>query len=338
VSVEVQITSEQVQQIQPLIVEAVYGDNVMLNFAERNNLFYDIPRGPQSWKYFDWKEMETGKMMSGIQSMPVVHPVLGSRTVQLFFFGLKIEIDVLTVQNWQNAQNPRVGTTRDILAEAITKSMDPMNRSIDASIAYGDNSIFLADDDPMKGKGKFLGMFNSGVVFGAGGGDDGMGSFGDYIASCATATTNLKKQGFRKRQYAIMSDVNTHEDAQFGNGGVHLTAQGKNERDLVLERKDIAGWADSERAFPYVTAASTYPTVEESRILFTTPTTPKGDQAYRIIRSHNFDLLRANGGNYNDNFCYVIGVLWSGVFDPLIVDSNGKCRAIQVSGVLDYTA
>jgi len=333
-SITPQITEEQAKHIQPMIVDAVYGTNVMLNFFKQNNLIEPIPKGLLSYEYFDWKEMETGKMGSGIQDLPVVHPVLGKTTLQIVYFGLKVEIGFRVVDNWRNSINPRIGTNKDILTEALRQAVKPMNRTISSFLAYGDDNIYLRDDDPLRGQGKFFGMFNQGQIFAAGaGGDDIMHAFNDYQATSAKATGLLEENEFRKKTYLIMSDKNTHEDAQAGNAAVHINPNGKSERDIQLERKDIAGWAYSSRWYPY---SAGYPTTKESRILYTTPTTPEGNKAYRLLQGYNFDIVRANGGNVNDNFKYVVGIFWCGVFDPIIKDSNDKCKAILVSGALDF--
>lgn len=333
-SITTQITEAQTRHIQPMIVDAVYGTNVMLNYFKQNELIEQIPKGLLSYDYFDWKEMETGKMGSGIQDLPVVHPVLGKTTLQLVYFGLKTEIGFRVVDNWRNAINPRIGTQRDILSEALRQAVMPLNRTVSAFLAYGDDNIFLRANDPLLSKGKFFGMFNAGQIFGAGIGKDNIvDAFTDYPATIATGTGLLEENEFRKRQYIIMSDKNTHEDAQVGAAGVHVNSQGKSERDIVLERKDVAGWAYSSRWYSKVGG---HPTTKKSKILLTTPTTPDGDKAYRLLQGYNFDIVRANGGNVNDNFKYVMGMFWCGVFDILHKTSAGKAKAILVSGDLTF--
>lgn len=333
-----QITQAQTNHIQTMIVDSVYGENIMLNFFKKNNLIVPIPEGMLSYEYFDWKDMETGQLRSGIQDLTIVHPILGKTVLDIAYFGLKIEIGLRVVDNWRNARNPLIGQQRDILSEALRQAVKPMNRTISAFYAYGDDNVYLRDDDPMKGKGKFKGLFNSGQIFAAGGGDNIMHAAGDYGKSAATARKLLGRNEFKKSKYLLMSDDNTYEDAQWGNAGVHyITGNGKHELDIMLEREYIAGWAESHRWYPH---SAGYPTTEESHILMTTPTTPDGDLAYRALQGYDFKVLTPYGGNYDANFNYNLGIIWCGVFDPLIKHTSGthegKSKAILVSGALDF--
>lgn len=319
-SVYPRLTPNQVKFIQTEIEEQTWNNTLLRNFFDVNGLIKNVPEGMLKVETTIWEKLAPGQIGADIYNLPDSVPGFKVQTANLMTLGTKVVLKMGDVDAWKN--NPLGIGGGDMMGSVINQQMRPLYQQVDQFLARGDAFKDPVLGDLMHGAGLFLGLFNGGTAFGAGGGgDDGMVAAGDYIASIATAKKALKKASFEKKKYMIMSDVDVEEDAQKG-AHLYVTYTPITEYRAVLERPDIAGWIASDN---FIDQAGT-----DYKMLLTTPFTSEGRPAYRLLQGYNFKVIPLNGGYVNGNLQYETAVVWSGVLEFLFAD------ACQVSGTLNF--
>jgi len=313
------LTPNQVKFIQAEIEEQTWNNTLLRNFFSVNKgLIRNIPEGLLTYETQIWEKLKPGKIGADIYDLPENTPGFRVEEAKIMVLGTKIVLGYSDILRWRN--NRQINGGGDMMGRVINQQMRALYQQVDQFLARGDAFKDPIEGDFMAGAGVFTGLFNGGTTFAAGlGGDDIVNAAGDYIASIVTAKKALKKAGFEKKKYMILSDLDVEEGAQQG-ANLYVTYTPITEYRAILERPDIAGWIASHN---FIDEAET-----DYKMVLTTPYTSEGKAAYRLIQGFNFRAIPLYGGALNGSFQYEVAVIWSGALEFLFAD------AAQVSGTL----
>ena len=307
------LTQNQVKFIQAEIEEQTWNNTLLRNFFNNSinpGLTRKIPEGLLTYETQLWEKLKPGKIGADIYDLPENTPGFKVQEAKIMVLGTKIVLGYSDILRWRN--NKQINGGGDM--------MGMMAQMMPAMLARGDAMKNPVAGDFMAGAGVFTGIFNGGTAFAAGlGSDDIVNAAGDYISSFARAKKALKKAGFEKKKYMILSDLDVEEAAQQGTS-LYVTYTPITEYRAILERPDVAGWIASHN---FIDEAET-----DYKMVVTTPYTSESKPAYRLIQGFDFRAIPLFGGALNGNLQYEVAVIWSGALEFLFAD------AAQVSGTL----
>lgn len=314
------LTPNQVKFIQAEIEEQTWNNTLLRNFFSNDvnpGLTRKIPEGMLTYETQLWEKLQPGKIGADIYDLPENTPGFKVQEAKIMVLGTKIVLGYSDILRWKN--NKLINGGGDMMGRVVNQQMKALYQQVDQFVARGDAFKNPIAGDFMAGEGLFTGLFNGGVTFAAGGGDDIVSAAGDYIASFATAKKALKKASFEKKKYMIMCDLDVEEAMQQGNN-LYVTYNPITEYRALLERPDVAGIIASDN---FIDQAGT-----DYKMLVTTPYTSEGKPAYRLIQGFDFRAIPLFGGALNGKLQYEVAVIWSGALEFLFN------AASQVSGTL----
>lgn len=311
------LVANQIRWWEKRIQENVWSYTLLRNFFDRNDLIKQIPEGLLKFDVYRWEKMPPGRISADVSNIPDAIPGITEESIDLVTFVTKVVLPFTTMDRWRN--NPMGIGGGNMMQQVIDQQMKPLYLQLEQFLARGDDMKDTLYKDPFSGQGKFLGLFNGGTTFAAGGGDDIVSAAGDYIASFSTARKAMKKAAFEKLKYMMLSDLEPEDGAQQG-ANLYVTYTPITEYRALMERPDVAGWIASDN---FIDKAET-----DYKIVVTTPKTNEGNPTYELIQGYNFKVIPLFGG-------YLSG---KGQYETIIIHSCAlKIHfkdAIQVSGTL----
>ncbi|GAG93683.1 unnamed protein product, partial [marine sediment metagenome] len=200
-----------------------------------------------------FEKMNPGQIAGSPQEAPKQVINLSQSSDPLMSLVTKIAIPFNKVDAWKNNKFIKAG---EMPQQVLAKVMLPLANQVDQFLAYGDDFLTPLSFDRLNGVGVYKGLFNGFTAFSGGDGkDDKMGTKGDYISTYVNGRSELRKKGFDKGPFYILTDEATQANAELGThrytaGTRPVTAYSSFMGEYKFRQGEVADWINSINAYP----------------------------------------------------------------------------------------
>jgi hypothetical protein len=313
------LTDRQVEFITREIQLESYHRTRAYSYFKANNLIEPIGQGLRKTRTNVLKKMKPGQISFGTESLPDSHMRIDLVTSKVALIGTIVVLNKRDLDAWKSNSSNIRSRQGGPMGFAVAEQIQELYDFVDRFLFYGDDIRNPIDNEDWVGAGDFTGLMNGfSSHAGGAGSDNNTSAAGDYMITCDRMIKKLKEAGWDSDQYVIFSDLTVWNAAASGNN--FYSTMGNIERDIVIQRSDIASWQASPNCID--NAGTAY------RMALTSPSVGKGAKGrkkrtkpYKLLESYPFSVFPLYGGGMDKQMNYNVAVIWSGVLEETHADA-----------------